>query len=252
MVGFILNGFVFVLVGLELPEILADVGGRSPAEVLGLVALVGVAVVGTRIVWVFASSRLPNSPRRVIAATDPVLAKRLTFVVSWAGLRGAVSLAAALALPPTFPERNLIVLLTFSVILITLVGQGLTLPAIVRRAGWDGSEPGGDETIVARAAAYQAGLDEIERARVRWPDHQPILDRLESGLRDRTQHLATDDPAETEERSRERREHEEIQRGVIEAQRVAVIELRDRREINDRTLRAIERELDLEELRMEG
>ena len=100
--------------------------------------------------------------------------------------------------------------------------------------------------------AYQAGLDEIERARPNWPDHGPLLDRLESGLTDRTQHLATEDPTETAERRQERIEHEEIQRGVIGAQRAAVIELRDRGAINDQTLRTIERELDLEELRMEG
>ena len=252
MVGFILNGFVFVLVGLELPDVLQGLGSRTPAHVLGVIALVGAAVVATRLAWVFIASRLPGSPRQLIARTDPKLADRLTLVVSWSGLRGAVSLAAALALPTTFPERNLIVLVTFGVILITLVGQGLTLPALVRWARWDGVEPGGDEATVARVAAYQAGLDEIARARAIWPTHQPILDRLESGLQDRTRHLATEDPDETEERSRERIEHEDIQRSVIAAQRAAVIELRDRREINDDTLRLIERELDLEELRMEG
>ncbi len=202
--------------------------------------------------WVFASSLLPESPRRVIAARDPRLATRLTFVVSWAGLRGAVSLAAALALPATFPERDLILFLTFAVILVTLVGQGLTLPRVLRWANWDGVEPEGDEVTLARAAAYQAGLDEVQRAREEWPGHQPLFDRLESGLRDRTQHLATEDPDETAERTQERVEHEEIQRGVIAAQRTAVIELRDRGEINDLTLRHIERELDLEEVRMEG
>ncbi|HEY8830679.1 MAG TPA: cation:proton antiporter, partial [Candidatus Limnocylindria bacterium] len=174
------------------------------------------------------------------------------FVVGWAGLRGAVSLAAALALRDDFPERDLILLLTFAVILVTLVGQGLTLPLVLRWAHWDGTEPDGDEATSARTAAYQAGLDEIDRARPDWPTHQPLLDRLESGLRDRTQHLATEDPDETAERRQERLEHEEIQQGIIAAQRTAVIELRDRGEINDQTLRAIERELDLEELRMEG
>jgi monovalent cation/hydrogen antiporter len=252
MVGFVLNGFVFVLIGLELPGILEGLGGRSPAEIFGLVALVCAVVIAARIVWVFASSLLPGSPRRLIARQDPRLATRLTVVVSWSGLRGAVSLAAALALPASFPERNLILLMTFGVILVTLVGQGLTLPAVLRWAAWDGTELDGDEPTLARTAAYQAGLDEIERARPDWPGHQPLLDRLESGLRDRTEHLATEDPDETEERRQERIEHEEIQRGVIAAQRAAVIELRDRREINDRTLRLIERELDLEELRMEG
>jgi CPA1 family monovalent cation:H+ antiporter len=252
MVGFVLNGFVFVLVGLELPEILAGLGDRAPIHVLGLVALIGAVVIVTRLLWVFASSLLPGSPRRVFARSDPRLAKRLTFVVAWAGLRGAVSLAAALALPETFPERNLIVLLTFAIILVTLVGQGLTLPIVVRRAAWDGVEFDGDEGTVARAAAYQAGLDEITRSRTNWPDHQPLFDRLEASLRDRTQHLATEDPAETAERRQERIEHEEIQRGVIAAQRTAVIELRDQREISDLTLRSIERELDLEEIRMEA
>jgi CPA1 family monovalent cation:H+ antiporter len=252
MVEFVLNGFVFVLIGLELPGIVGDLGGRSPAEVLGLAALICVVVVVGRIAWVFGGSLLPGSPRRIVAQRDPRLATRLTFVVGWAGLRGAVSLAAALALRPDFPERNLILLLTLGVILVTLVGQGLTLPAMLRWSRWDGVELDGDETEIARAAAYQAGLDEIVRARPDWPGHQPLFDRLESGLRDRTQHLATEDPDETAERRQERMEHEVIQRGIIGAQRAAVIELRDRREINDQTLRTIERELDLEELRMEA
>ena len=252
MIGFILNGFVFVLLGLALPEITQELGGHPTLEVVGLVALICGVVLVTRLIWILATSLLPGSPRQVIARRDARLATRLTFVVSWSGLRGAVSLAAALALPVWFPERNLILLLTFAVILVTLVGQGLTLPWVLRRAGWDGVELDGDEGTVARAAAYQAGLDEIERARPTWPGHQPLLDRLESGLRDRTQHLATEDPDETAERRQERIEHEQIQRGVIAAQRTAVIELRDLGEINDETLRMIERELDLEELRMEG
>ena len=252
MIGFVLNGFVFVLIGLELPTILRGLGDRSPWQVLGLVALVSAVVIVARIVWVAVSSFAPGSPRRQIARRDRRLAWRLTFVFGWAGLRGAVSLAAALALPDDFPERNLILLLTFGVILTTLVGQGLTLPFLLRRVGWDSAQLDGDEATAARASAYQAGLDEIDRARAAWPGHQPLLDRLQSGLLDRTQHLATEDAAETAERRQERVEHEEIQRGVIAAQRTALIELRDRREINDQTLRTIERELDLEELRMEG
>jgi monovalent cation/hydrogen antiporter len=252
MVGFVLNGFVFVLIGLELPGVVEGLAGRSPAAIIGLGALVAGVVIVTRLVWVFVSSFLPRSPRQIVARRDPRLATRLTLVVGWAGLRGAVSLAAALALPADFPERNLILLVTFAVILATLVGQGLTLPAVLRWADWDGVEFDGDELTVARSVAYQAGLDEVERARPSWPGHQPLLDRLESSLRDRAQHLATEDPAETEERRQERVEHEEIQRGVISAQRTAVIELRDSGEINDQTLRTIERELDLEELRMEA
>jgi len=100
--------------------------------------------------------------------------------------------------------------------------------------------------------AYAAGLAELERQRQQWPGHKPLLDRLESGLRDRTMHLATDDAAETAERRQERDEHQQIQLAIIVAQRDAVIELRDSGRINDDALREVERELDLEELRMEG
>ena len=142
--------------------------------------------------------------------------------------------------------------MVFIVILVTLVGQGLTLPYVLRRAAWDGRELDGDELTVARSAAYQAGLDELARSREAWNSHGELFDRLESGLQDRTRHLATDDADETAERRQEREEHEQIQRGIITAQRAAVVELRDRGEINDQTLRSIEHELDLEELRMEG
>ena len=252
MVGFVLNGLIFVLIGLALPDILEGLGDMSPGRVLTLALLVSAAVIVTRFVYVFLASLLPNSPRRIVARGDPRLATRLTFLVAWSGLRGAVSLAAALALPLDFPERSLIQLVTFAVILATLVGQGLTLPLVVRWVGWDGKDPEGDEATFARQTVYRLGLDAVRYSRTRWPDHEPLLDRLESGLGDRMQHLATDDEDETEERGREHREHEEIQLYVINAQRAAAIALRDAGEINDATLRDIERELDLEELRMEA
>ena len=252
MVGFVLNGLIFVLIGLALPDILRGLGDMAPERVLGLALLVCAVVIGIRFAYVFLASLLPNSPRRLVAQRDPRLASRLTFLVAWSGLRGAVSLAAALALPTDFPERNLIQLLTFAVILATLVGQGLTLPFVVRWLRWDGVEADGDEASFARATMYRLGLDAVRHARDRWPDHVPLHDRLESGLGDRMQHLATEDPDETEERRLEHEEHREIQQYVINAQRAAAIALRDGGEINDATLRELERELDLEELRMEA
>jgi len=123
----------------------------------------------------------------------------------------------------------------------------------VRRATASGpSNLDGDDETLAREVSYQAGLEEIDRQRPVWPDHQPLFDRMESSLQDRTRHLATQDPDETAERRQERVEHEQIQLAIIAAQRQAVIDLRDSRRINDETLRSIERELDLEEIRMEG
>jgi CPA1 family monovalent cation:H+ antiporter len=254
MIDFVFNGFLFVLIGLELPSVLEGLAGRDVAQLVTWTLAVAAVVILARFVWVYAASRLPNSPARIIARTDQRLAGRLVFVVAWSGLRGGVSLAAALALPIDFPERNLILLITFGVILVTLVGQGLTLPAVVRWAGWDGVELGGNEAAMARATAYEAGLIAVAREREKWPDHQPLMDRLQASLEDRMEHLAvdTDDDDQTAERQREHAEHQQIQLAVISAQRNAVIELRDGGQINDETLREVERELDLEELRMEG
>ena len=254
MVGFVLNGLIFVLIGLALPDILEGLGDMSRENVLTFALLVCAVVIGTRFAYVFLASYLPNSPRRIVARDDPRLAGRLTFLVAWSGLRGAVSLAAALALPLDFPQRSLFQLVTFAVILATLVGQGLTLPLVVRWLGWNGVDADADEATFARQTMYKLGLDAVRYSRTRWPDHQPLQDRLESGLDDRVQHLASEDEDEeqTEERRREHREHEEIQLYVINAQRAAAIALRDAGEINDSTLRELERELDLEELRMEA
>ncbi len=255
MVGFVLNGLAFVLVGLALPDVLAGLraSGEIPGTQLGALSAVVVAVVVlTRFGWVFLTSLLPGSPRRRVAERDPALSWRLTFLVGWSGLRGAVSLAAALALPLDFPQRNLLLFLTFVVILATLVGQGLTLPLVVRWVRWDGVEDGEDEMEVARATMIQAGMGAVGLARTRWPTHEPLLDRIESNLRDREEHLELEESDETEERRQEHREHEEIQLSVINAQRNAVIALRDAGEINDATLRTLERDLDLEELRMDA
>jgi CPA1 family monovalent cation:H+ antiporter len=253
MIGFVLNGFVFVLIGLQLPDILQGLAGRDPLVVGAHIVAICVVVLAARFAYVYGATKVfRSSPAMILARTNVALAKRVTFLVAWSGMRGAVSLAAALALPPDFPERNLILLATFAVILVTLVGQGMTLPLLVRRDGWSGAGVDADEGSAARAAAYEAGLQEVERQRAIWAGHQPLFDRLESGLRDRTQHLATEDETETSERRQERVEHEQIQLAIIRAQRSAVIDLRDRGEINDETLREVERELDLEELRMEG
>jgi CPA1 family monovalent cation:H+ antiporter len=249
---FLLNGFAFILIGLQLPVVLSGLADRPVLELVGQIVAIVVAVVVARFAWVFPSTYVPRWLSAAVRRSDPIPAVRAVFVVSWAGLRGAVSLAAALALPQDFPERNLILLLTFSVILATLVGQGLSLPLLLRwfRLADDGGVE--REEILARTAATEAGLDEVIRLRPLWPTHGPLFDGLESSLRDRSEHLPTEDEDESAERRQERQEHEEIRHDVITAQRIAVIEMRDRGEINDEVLRLVERELDLEELRMEG
>lgn len=252
MVTFILNGFAFILIGLELPEVMAGLAGQPPIDLLFDVVVVCLTVIVARFVWTFVTARLRGSAVSSMSRIDRRLGKGVMFLIGWSGLRGAVSLAAALALPVGFPARDLILLLTFAVILATLVGQGLTLPLVVRGLSLHGVESERNEETLARATANAAGVAAAERLREVWPAHLPLLDRISATFEDQARHLATDDPEETRERDQERIEHETIRREVLAAQRGSVIDLRDRGEISDDVLRTIERELDLEELRMEA
>jgi CPA1 family monovalent cation:H+ antiporter len=135
LIVFLLTGMSFLLVGLELRPILDGLSNRpSQSLVVESVAVVGVVIVA-RMAWMFAFSVLPARLGWRRRAPGPPATWREATVVGWAGMRGAVSLAAALALPSDFPQRDLIVFLTFAVIVATLVGQGLTLPILIRRLG---------------------------------------------------------------------------------------------------------------------
>lgn len=153
-VEFLLNGLVFILVGFALREILERFGDtHAPAELAVGAAGVCGAAIGARLVWMFPGAYLPRWIDHQLGCPAPYPSWRQVAVVGWTGMRGAVSLAAALALPLTvadgrpFPGRDLIVLLTFVVIFATLVGQGLTLPLLIRVLGVSappGHEPEGE------------------------------------------------------------------------------------------------------------
>lgn len=140
MAEFTLNGVIFILIGLQLPLILRSLsGGDSLADILLASACISGAVIVARIIWVFPGAYVPCwLDRKVYGISDPYPSWRNVAVVSWTGMRGVVSLAAALALPvrlpdgTPFPFRDVIQLLTFAVIFATLVGQGLTLPLVIR------------------------------------------------------------------------------------------------------------------------
>jgi NhaP-type Na+/H+ or K+/H+ antiporter len=182
---------------------------------------------------------------------ERIVTPAIPLVASWAGLRGAVSLAAALAIPLELAERDLIIFLTFVVILVTLVGQGLTLPLLLRQLGLaDGGETQHEETH-ARTVSTEAALSELAQLRDRWPAHVPLIENLEERYRHRVVHLPQES-GESSESDQERFEHRAILSAVIGAERESVIGLRDRAVISDEILRRIERELDLEELRLEA
>jgi CPA1 family monovalent cation:H+ antiporter len=248
MVLFLVNGLVFVLIGLQLPNV---VRGLEPFgdRIVMITAAVALAVVIARFVWVY--------PTTYVARLIPAVRRgdrtpwQPVFLIGWSGLRGVVSLAAALALPLGFPERDLILFLVFAVILVTLVGQGLTLPLVIRKLGL---APDGDLThdhVHARGLTTEAALARIEELRGQWPGHLELIDQLG----DRYAHRARHDEMHHEEggaAEQELLEHGQIRRDVIDAERRAAFDLHERGVITDDVLRRLERDLDLEELRMEA
>ncbi len=251
MVIFLFNGLVFVLIGLQLPNVLGGLA-TAPDRMAVITGAVVLAVVVARIVWVFPATYVPRWLSSALRRADPSPPWQAVFIVSWSGLRGVVSLAAALALPIGFPERDLILFLVFTVILVTLVGQGLTLPLVIRGLGIASEGDVEHDMAHARGLTGEAALARIEELRDRWPGHLELIDQL----RDRYTHRARHDEAHHGEEpgaaEQELLEHTQIRREIIDAERRAALDLHERGVLSDDVLRRIERDLDLEDLRMEA
>ncbi len=257
---FLINGAVFILIGVQLPRVLAALGDEPPAELLGLGLAVSAAVIVARIVWVIPTSYLPGRLRRASRHgddddDDPDPKLRNLVLVAWAGMRGVVSLAAALALPGDFPQRDLVIFLAFAVILATLVGQGLTLPFLINRLEIDDGGGDGNEEAYARIAASEAAVARLDHLQEEWPGHRELIDTLRAQYGHRSHHAelrrATEDDEDDTSAEQELLEHRQIRVAVLNAERAALLTLRERGAISDEVHRRVERDLDLEELRME-
>jgi Na+/H+ antiporter len=257
---FLINATLFILIGLQLPTIVDGLGARSAGEVIGYALAVYGAVIGVRFLWMFTMPYVIRALDRRASQRARRQGARPRIIVGWSGMRGAVSLAAALALPVAtdagepFPGRNLILFITFAVILLTVVGQGLTLPWVIRRLGVH-EEEGAEESEETRArlAAAKAALirlDELENED--WV-REETADRVRALYRFRKRRFATragmlDDEDGIEDRSLA---YQRLMHMVYDAQREALLRLRNEREISIEVMRRIERELDLEESRLE-
>lgn len=247
-VSWFIHAFVFMLIGLQLRSILTDLSSYGTAQLLWLGAAVSLTVIGARFAWIFPVTYLSRFLSVRLHADDPYPSPRSVFIVAWAGMRGVVSLAAALALAVDFPQRNLILYLTFAVIVATLVGQGLTLPWLVRRLGISApAGPDGEESR-ARLAVVDAALERLEDLVHEFPDHLPLIEQLRTGYDHDASHVRLDD-ASSEEADQELLDHRAIRTAVLVAQREALLRLRDDGVINDDTQRRVERDLDLEAVR---
>ncbi len=245
-----INAFVFMLIGLQLPSILGPLlTDHPPAELVGLGLAISLTVIVARIVWVFPGTYLPRALSAKIREREPYPSPRAVFIVSWAGMRGVVSLAAALALATDFPQRDMILWLVFCVILATLVGQGLTLPWLIRRLGLMVGDAAETEEARARLAAVEAALQRLDELVIDYPTHEELIVQLRAEYDHEASHIGPRGSEELDESDLEQIDHRAIRSAVILAEREAVIQLRDDGIINDETLRAVERDLDLEAVR---
>ena len=254
---FILNGLVFVLIGLQLPPILAAIhrGGEPTLPLVLWSIAFCVLLVLIRVLWVIPGSYLPWLLIPSIRRHEPKPSWGGTVLIAYTGMRGAASLAAALALPlgvasgDPFPHRDLIIFLTFSAILGTLVVQSLSLPTLVRWLGLrsDGSETQCEEWD-ARLRAAKAALSKIAFLEANASDgDRPSLQRLRTRYEERVDRIDVADDDESKGRcAPETSLNLSIYSEVIESERQEVVRLRDTEEIGDEVRRRIEYDLDLE------
>jgi Na+/H+ antiporter len=255
MMVFLLNGLVFVLIGLQLPRILHTLSGHSLKKLIWHGVLISCAAIVVRIAWVFTSTYLPHLLSASLPKRDPYPAWQNVAIVAWTGMRGVVSLAAALAVPLTlldgspFPERDYILFITFCVILATLVLQGLSLPVLIRRLGVADDGLANVEERTARlkaneaAVAYLAEVGSqfppgmVERLRVEYDDRIRQLEVCASSGGDRSAGLIA--PS-----------YQRLQQEALDVERRTIIQLRDEYLINDEVLRRIQSDLDHAEARL--
>jgi len=261
---FLLNAVLFVLVGLQLPVVLESIEGRSAGELAGYGALIGMLVIVVRLAWVYAFAYLPRVVRDGVRGPSPIPAGGSVTLVAWSGMRGAVCLAAALAIPletdsgASFPERDLVIFLAFCVILLTLVGQGLAMPVLIRGLGVEDDGLDSDEELRARVETAFAALDQLERlTELDWvhPDTarrvRGIYDHRRRRFSSRVDGANPDEDDDTDYEGRAYA-YSRLMREVIGAQRAKLRELRDEGIITDEVRRRVEYDLDLEEARLEG
>jgi CPA1 family monovalent cation:H+ antiporter len=253
LIEFLLESVVFALIGLQLPSVLRDLSGRSLGALLAAGALVLGLTIATRFVWMFPATYLPRRLFRRIREHDPYPPWTYPVVLSWAGMRGVVSLAAAFALAPSFPQRDLILYLTFVVVIGTLVVQGFTLPALIRRLGVTSREAARDDLAEAAAqhAAANAALERLES--LVGGDGQ-VPDDIVGRLREKAElrqlgaweRLGGGQTGEGYQET-PTASYRRLRRGMLEAERAVFVDLRDAGRLDDEVLRRVQHELDLEE-----
>jgi Na+/H+ antiporter len=255
---FVVNAFLFALLGLQFQGLVDRLQGYSAATLIGYGALVGAAVILIRMAWAFPNAYLPRFLFRSIRERDPYPPWQYPLLASWMGMRGAVSLAAALALPletdagAPFPARDLIIFLTFCVILVTLVLQGLTLPALIRALRVEADDAAEREEIKARKHAAKAAIARIDDLAAEDWVRDETADRMRALYDYRLRRFAARyDDGDDGALEAQSLSYQRLRREALDAERAAVYDLRNRGLINDEVMNRVVRDLDLEDTRLE-
>jgi monovalent cation/hydrogen antiporter len=259
---FLLNATLFILIGLQLPSIVDGLSGEPAGQVIGYAALIIAVVIAMRFIY----GNVVTVIIRTLDRRPSQLARRGTWQLrvagAWSGMRGAVSLAAALSLPLTtnsgdpFPGRDLIQFITFSLILVTVVGQGLTLPWLIRRLGLveDGADEEHEE-LKARLVIARAALDRVDELEEEEWTRDETLERVRALYNFRKRRFAARagklDDADSDGIEDRSLAYQRLMHEIYASQRIALVALRNDRRISAEVMRRVERELDLEEERLE-
>jgi CPA1 family monovalent cation:H+ antiporter len=256
MVTFILNGILFMLIGLQLPQVIHALPPGSAIAVVKLGVLILVALVLVRFAWLFVATYFPRLFSKSFRRRNPAPWQQ-TALIAWTGMRGADSLAGALAIPflladgTPFPGRDLILLLTFCVIFGTLIVQGLTLKPLVRWLRIVDDHVTEKEERLARLRANEAALARIEDLGSSNQARPESVERLRSEYADRIRQLSKDTSHEESLRRLYSKDFEQLAREALETERETVIGLRNEDTINDEVLRRIQHDIDLAEARLQ-
>ncbi len=259
---YLIEGIVFLMTGLQARTLIMGLGSYSLSALAGSAAVVSIVVIVTRFVWMFPATYLPRWLIPRIARKDPSPPWQWPFVLGFTGVRGIVSLAAALAIPLTidngrpFPDRDLILFLAFSVILVTLVGQGSLLPAVIRvlglaKAGERELQIDRTEELLARRQAINSAIERLERLAVERALPDDLVQRVRTRHRERLGHFE-----QATEQGRSPGDltppFGEIELLLLAAERERINELYRRGTLKDEARRRLERELDLREANLVG
>src|SRR5690348_7927871 len=253
---FIMNGLVFVLIGLQLPYVLSGIRESSLLRLIAFGGRFRAFLIALRIAWTFPSGYFAHFVgRKIFHRKEPAPSARGLFVVGWTGMRGVIALAAAISLPQTlsndapFPHRSLIIFLTFSVILVTLVLQGLTLPALIRKLGLAGDSQPHSKEGEARRLVLEKALEYLHKHREKdEPEFAGVYDDLVQHYRQRL--ASVNGEAEDGVSGEQYGRYLVLSRELLEVERKTALELRNRGQIDSEIAREIEQELDLGETRL--